>query len=103
MVYHLAKIYGQEMSAVRFLELAGSLGMGLLARQAVREVAKFIPFVGSVVGSSLAAASTYALGRAFCYYYEAVHSGHIPDAARLKGFYQDALRDVEQRWKNEAK
>jgi len=103
MVYHLAKIYGQEMSAVRFLELAGSLGMGLLARQAVREVAKFIPFVGSVIGSSLAAASTYALGRAFCYYYEAVHSGHIPDAARLKGFYQDALRDVEQRWKNEAK
>ncbi len=100
MVFHLAKIYGQELNAARFLELAGSLGMGLLARQAVREVMKLIPIFGSVVGATLAGASTFALGRAFCFYYEEVHAGHVPDPARLKAYYQDQFTAAEKRWKS---
>src|SRR5206468_592182 len=30
MIYHLANLYGQPLSAQRFLELAGSLGMGMV-------------------------------------------------------------------------
>lgn len=98
MVYHLAKIYGQEMTAVRFLELAGSIGIGMLAKTAVRQVAKLIPGVGSAAGAALAAASTFALGKAFCLYYEQIHEGHLPDAAKLKRFYQQELEEAQKRW-----
>lgn len=100
MVTHLAQLYGQPMTAERFKEVAASLGLGLVARQAVREVAKFIPYVGSVAGAAVAWASTYALGRAFCYYYQAVCEGHIPDAAALKRYYQEQYGAAERSWKS---
>src|SRR5262249_26572409 len=71
MIHHLARYYGQPLSASRFLELASTLGAGIVIRQAVREVVKFIPVVGSVAGGALAGASTFALGKAFCFYYSA--------------------------------
>jgi uncharacterized protein (DUF697 family) len=98
MVTHLARLYGQPMSAGRFKEVAASLGIGILARQAVREVVKFIPYVGSVAGAAVAWASTYALGRAFCYYYEAVCEGHVPDAQALKKFYHEQYAAAEKGW-----
>jgi uncharacterized protein (DUF697 family) len=98
MVTHLARLYGQPMTADRFKEVAASLGIGILARQAVREVTKFIPYVGSVAGAAVAWASTYALGRAFCYYYEAVCEGHVPDAHALKKFYHEQYAAAEKGW-----
>src|SRR5205807_6884832 len=98
MILHLARLYGQELSAGRFLELASTLGMGILVRQAVREVVKFIPFVGSVASGALAGASTFALGKAFCYYYSAVHQGHVPRPEDLKRYYQEQLTQAERHW-----
>jgi uncharacterized protein (DUF697 family)/predicted GTPase len=98
MVTHLAALYGQPMSAARFKEVAASLGLGVLARQAVREVVKFIPYVGSVAGAAVAWASTYALGRAFCYYYEAVCEGHVPDAQALRRYYHEQYVAAEKGW-----
>ncbi len=98
MVHALAALYGQPMTATRFLEAATSLGMGLLARQAVREVAKIIPYVGSAAGAALAGASTFALGRAFCEYFQRVHEGHVPDPQALKKLYQDQLAAAEKAW-----
>jgi uncharacterized protein (DUF697 family) len=88
MVYDLAKVYGQPMTGQRFLELGSTLGMGLLTRQAIR----------SLAAGALAGASTYALGRAFCYYYRAVHQGHIPKPEDLKRFYEQELERVRQHW-----
>ena len=87
------------VNATRFLEIAGSLGMGLLVRQAVREVSKFIPFVGSVASGALAGASTFALGKAFCYYYRSVHQGHVPRPEDLKRYYQEQLTLAEKSWR----
>jgi uncharacterized protein (DUF697 family) len=98
MIYHLARFYGQPLSGTRFLELAGTLGLGMVVRQAVREVMKFIPFVGSVAGSVLAGASTFALGKAFCYYYSAVHQGHVPRPDELRRYYHEQLALAEQCW-----
>jgi uncharacterized protein (DUF697 family) len=98
MVNQLARMYGQPMTAERFKELAASLGLGILARQAVREVVKFIPYVGSVAGAAVAWASTYALGRAFCYYYEAYCEGHVPDPQALKRFYHEQYAAAQKRW-----
>jgi uncharacterized protein (DUF697 family) len=60
---------------------------------------KFIPVVGSVAGAGLAAASTLALGKAFCYYYSAVHQGHVPRPEALKQYYQEQLALAEQAWR----
>ncbi|MBY0526453.1 MAG: GTP-binding DUF697 domain-containing protein [Gemmataceae bacterium] len=98
MIYHLARLYGQPLSGTRFLELASTLGIGLVARQAMREVMKFIPYVGSVAGAALAGASTFALGKAFCYYYSAVHKGHVPQAEDLRRYYQEQLSLAEKVW-----
>lgn len=103
MVNHLAKAYGQPITAERFKEVAASVGIGIMARQAVREVAKLIPYVGSVAGAAVAWASTYALGRAFCYYYEAYCEGHVPDAQALRKFYHEQYDAAATRWKNGAK
>ncbi len=99
MIYHLARLYGQPLSAARFLELASTLGLGILFRQAVREVVKFIPYVGSVAGGGLAGASTFALGMAFCYYYQAIHQGHVPQADELRRYYHEQLALAQRHWR----
>jgi len=96
MIYHLAELYGQPLSRTRFLEIVTTLGISLTMRQATRELVKFIPYVGSVVGSALAGASTFALGKAFCYYYSAVHKGHVPQAEDLRRYYREQLTLAEK-------
>jgi uncharacterized protein (DUF697 family) len=98
MVYHLAQLYGQPLRARRFLELASTLGLGIMFRQAVREVAKFIPYVGSVAGGIVAGASTFALGKAFCFYYSAVQQGHVPQPEELRHYYREQLAQAERLW-----
>jgi uncharacterized protein (DUF697 family)/predicted GTPase len=98
MIRHLAQFYGQPLTATRFLEVASTLGLGVVLRQASREVVKFIPYVGSVAGGVLAGASTFALGKAFCYYYSAVHHGHVPKPEDLRRYYQDQLAQAERKW-----
>jgi uncharacterized protein (DUF697 family)/predicted GTPase len=99
MIHHLARFYGQPLSGSRFLELASTLGLGILVRQAVREVAKLLPVVGSVAGGALAGASTFALGKAFCFYYSAVHEGHVPRPEELRRYYKEQLAEAEQLWR----
>jgi uncharacterized protein (DUF697 family) len=99
MIYHLARLYGQPLTGTRFLELAGTLGIGILIRQAAREALKLIPYVGSVAGGVLAGASTFALGKAFCFYYQGVHKGHVPRPEELRQYYHEQLKLAEQFWK----
>jgi uncharacterized protein (DUF697 family) len=99
MIYRLARLYGQPLSGERFLELAGTLGLGMLVRQATREVVKFIPYFGSVAGAALAGSATFALGKAFCYYYSAVHKGQAPNLDDLRRYYHEELKRAEEMWK----
>lgn len=100
MVAHLAKRLGRPMEARRFAEVASALGLGLVARQAVRELTKFIPYVGSVASAVLAAASTYALGQAYLYYDRELARGREPDSAELKAVYAEQLAKAKQMWKS---
>lgn len=99
MAHHLGEIYGQPMTADRMKELAAAVGVGMVARTLARQAVKFIPFVGSAVGASVAAASTYALGRALCYYFEAVCEGHVPTPDALRKFYHEHYTAAEKQWK----
>lgn len=98
MIYHLAKMYGQPLTGRRFIELASTLGTGIVIRQAMREVVKFVPVVGSVAAATMAGAATFALGKAFCYYYAAVCQGHVPQAAELKRYYQEQMEEARKTW-----
>jgi uncharacterized protein (DUF697 family) len=71
----------------------------MLARQATREVLKLLPGFGSVISAVSAAAATYALGKAFCYYYSAAKQGHVPNPEELKRYYGEQLNLAEQLWK----
>ena len=98
MVTELAKLHGQPMTAERFRELAATLGLSMVARQAAREVSKFIPFVGAAAGAALAGASTFALGRAACFYYQHIREGHVPEPEALKKFFEQELSAAERFW-----
>jgi len=99
MIADLATVYGQPLSAERFWEIGSSLAAGIMARQAAREVVKFIPGVGSAAGAALAFGMTFALGRAFCIYYRAVCEGHVPDTGKLKQIFEAELAKAGKFWK----
>ena len=98
MIHHLAKLYGQPFKAQHFGELAGALGLGMLVRQGIRELMKFIPYVGSVAGGALAGASTFALGKAACFYYSGVQQGHAPSPDEIRRYYADQFAVVQKTW-----
>ena len=98
LIHQLAQLYGQSFQAKHFGELASALGIGLVVRQAVREVTKFIPVVGSVAGAALAGSTTFALGKAACFYYSAVQKGHAPRPEELRRYYKEQLALVERSW-----
>lgn len=100
MVAHMARKLGRPLEARRFAEVASALGMGLATRQAVRELTKFIPYVGSVASAVLAAASTYALGQAYLHYDRALAEGREPDSAELRAVYAEQLAKAKQMWKS---
>jgi uncharacterized protein (DUF697 family) len=99
MAKHLARIYGQPMTPERLRELAAAVGVGMVARTLVRQAVKFIPFVGSAVGATVAAASTFAFGRALCFYFGAACDGHVPTPGALRKFYHEQYAAAEGRWK----
>ncbi len=98
MIHHLAKLYGQPLKAQHFAELGGAIGLGMLMRQGIREVMKFIPYVGSVAGGALAGASTFALGKAACFYYSGVQKGHAPSPDEIRRYYADQFAVIEKSW-----
>lgn len=100
MVTQLAKLYDQPLSAARFMELAGALGLGIAVQTAGRRLTKFVPFLRGAAGNALAwAAATFALGKACCYYFSAIRQGHLPDPEDVQHFYQRQLQSAEQSWR----
>jgi uncharacterized protein (DUF697 family) len=98
MIHHLARLYGQPFKGQHFAELGGALGLGMLVRQGIRELMKFIPYVGSVAGGALAGASTFALGKAACFYYSGVQKGHAPQPDEIRRYYADQFAVIRQSW-----
>ena len=99
MVHALADSYGQPMTTERFWEIASSIGSGVVARQAAREAAKFIPGIGVAAGAAMAWGLTFALGRAFCQYFQSIREGHVPDPAQLKKLFEAELARAGKFWK----
>jgi uncharacterized protein (DUF697 family) len=93
----LASIYHQPMNRRLMAEIAGTMGVGYLARLGGRELLKFIPGFGSLMAGLYAAASTYALGCTLCTYFSRVQHGDVPDAKWLRKLYAEQLQEGRTR------
>lgn len=104
MVYAIARVYHQQGSIQKVLEMLTAAGIGFAARLGVRELLKFVPFVGTVAGGILGAAMaysyTYAIGRVCCWYYSSIQAGHEPTQAEIRRVFQDHWYKGREIWKS---
>lgn len=89
MVVGIMHISGREMSTRAAGEwigaLGANLGAGLVLREGARAVLKFIPIWGDLVSGGIAAAGTYAIGRAAtAYFIEGISLGDAKKIFRDK-------------------
>jgi len=98
LMHSLGAIYGVRWDRRALAEFAGALGATTLLRVAsgfgARELAKLVPVYGQTAGAAAAAvmsfATTYALGKAACYFLGRRKSG-VSDPAGVAQAYKDAL------------
>jgi len=93
LLHTIASLYRQPLGVKTFLELSGTVGLGLLFRQGARSLLKLIPGLGSAVSGLYAGATTYALGCALCFYYQVIFDGHLPRPEQIKTFYEEKLAE----------
>lgn len=99
LVYLLADLYGQPLQGKLLGQMAGALGGQLAARFAVRAPLKFLPVVGYTANAALAFAYTLSLGKACCWYFGEVRSGHVPTEAELRRVWSQELQRAVAVWK----
>jgi len=93
MLQAIAGLYEQPLDGQRLGELGSALGLGLLSNLGRRELVKFIPGYGAAVSASLTGASTYALGKTLCAYFNHLRRGGIPDAQVLRELYAEQFQE----------
>jgi uncharacterized protein (DUF697 family) len=98
LIHALGAIYGIAWDRRALAEFAGALGATTLLRVAsgfgARELAKLVPLYGQTAGAAAAAvmsfATTYALGKAACYFLRYRRAG-ASDPGGVAQAYKDAL------------
>lgn len=93
LLHTIASLYRQPLEVKTFLEVAGTVGLGVLFRQGARSLLKVVPGFGSAVSGLYAGAATYALGCALCFYYQVLFDGHLPRPEQLQAFYKEKLAE----------
>ena len=83
-------------AADRFLE---RLGGSLHGRQALRELVKFVPWVGVPASAALAGRATYALGVAYCEALHATELGHTLSDAEVRQLYEERFQAAATAWR----
>jgi len=96
MLHTIASIYRQPLRVQTLLELASTVGLGVLFREGTRSLLKVIPGFGCAVSGLYAGATTYALGCALCFYYQIIFDGHLPRPEQLRAFYDAKLAEGMQ-------
>lgn len=98
LIRRLSMLYGQGFDSQQFMQIAGAVGGRIVLRQVIRETLKIVPGVGQAANAALAFASTYALGRACCWYYGEKLMGHAPTRAELKAVMKDQTAAARDLW-----
>jgi uncharacterized protein (DUF697 family) len=101
MLHSLAAIYGAPWDRWTVAQFAGCLGSGTMVRMlstfGIRELVKLLPWYGQTAGAAAAAAgsfaTTFAIGKAACYFLAQRRHGEA-DPAGVQKAYADALREA---------
>jgi uncharacterized protein (DUF697 family) len=99
MATRIAAIYDQEITPARWALLSSAAGTRIAVQLVVREVLKFIPFVGMAVGAAGAFTFTYALGMSWDWYFATLQKGRVPSADDLKEVFAEQLQRGQALWR----
>lgn len=99
LIRRLSGIYKQPMDLQQFAKVAGAVSGPMLLRQSLREPLKIIPGVGSAANAALAFATTFALGKACCWYFGEVLAGHAPSKEELREKMADQMNVAKTVWR----
>ncbi|MEX2287147.1 MAG: GTPase [Planctomycetaceae bacterium] len=99
LAHRLAKLNHQRLDAATFAQVSLAVGGGVAVRMGLREVLKFIPWVGMAANAAAAFAFTYASGWSWNWYFLQVKQGHIPTADELRQVYQQQLETGARLWR----
>lgn len=89
MVRDLGGFWGHKVDAKRARSMLYSLGLGTGARLAVSNLAKLVPFWGSLVGATTSFASTYGLGKVIDKFF----ASGAEDVATMKDEFEAAKKE----------
>ncbi|MFO7551275.1 MAG: GTPase [Haliea sp.] len=104
LLHSLARRYGTVWDRRSFSEFAGALGSSVALKYALghgaRQLGKLVPGYGQLVGTALSMsvsyASTWAIGRAACYYLYQRQHGLATDPQAMQALYREALASGRQ-------
>ncbi len=99
LAHRLARVNQQHLDAAALAHVTVAMGGRLAVRMGLRELLKFIPWVGMAANAAAAFAFMYASGWVWNWYFLEVRKGHVPDASELREMYQDQLRKGVALWK----
>jgi uncharacterized protein (DUF697 family)/energy-coupling factor transporter ATP-binding protein EcfA2 len=100
LIYVLAELYDQKMNVDLLSKMAGAAAGQLALRFAVKAPLKLIPFVGMTANAAMAFAYTFSLGKACCWYFAEVRSGHVPQPEELNKVWGEQLEHAVAVWRN---
>jgi uncharacterized protein (DUF697 family)/predicted GTPase len=89
MLHSIARIYRQPLNWERVSEIFAALGLTYGMRMSGRSLSKLLPG-GSIIYAGYSGAMTFALGNAFCAYFEIVQEGSKPSPEQLREAFNRA-------------
>jgi uncharacterized protein (DUF697 family) len=103
MVQAIGRVHGHRLDKKSILEMLSTFGASIVAQNVILAAAKFVPFIGWVVGVSMAYALTYAIGEVSDYYFRAgrgVSPTELQDM--FKRVYSEKRKEKEAEHKQDA-
>ena len=99
LIHRLAKANDQPLDAATFAQVSVAIGGRIAVRMGLREMLKFIPWVGMAANAAAAFALMYASGWVWYWYFLQIQQGHIPSADELRDVYREELQKGVQLWR----
>jgi uncharacterized protein (DUF697 family) len=99
LAHRLARVNQQQLDAATLAHVSVAVGGRVAITMGLRELLKFIPWLGMAVNAAAAFAFMYASGWVWNWYFLEVRKGHVPGADELREVYKEQLRKGVQLWK----
>jgi uncharacterized protein (DUF697 family)/predicted GTPase len=99
LIHRLAKANDQPLDAAIIAQVSVAIGGRIALRMGLRELLKFIPWVGIAANAAAAFAFMYASGWVWYWYFLQIRQGHIPSTDELRVVYREQLEKGVQLWR----